>query len=60
LAEKFETGDIVALKSGGPAMAVAKGINDNGDVKCVWFSSDGYRQEGFFLAALLVRAQPPT
>lgn len=55
---KFEAGDIVRLKSGGPPMAVVKPVNDNGDVKCLWFSSDGFRQEAFFPALLLVRAQP--
>ncbi len=49
-------GDIVRLKSGGASMTVWKSANASGDVKCIWLSSDGYRQEGFFPATVLVRA----
>jgi uncharacterized protein YodC (DUF2158 family) len=35
--DKFKVGDIVRLKSGGPAMTV-QGEATNGDVSCVWFA----------------------
>lgn len=51
----FEEGDVVRLKSGGITMTVWKPTNEAGDVKCVWLSVDGFRQEGFFPARLLTR-----
>ena len=53
-----EPGDVVRLKSGGVPMTVWKRRNENGDVKCLWLSEDGYRQEGFFPALLLTPDQP--
>lgn len=34
----LKTGDVVELKSGGPAMTVS-GTNDAGIVECTWFDS---------------------
>ena len=42
----FNEGDVVSLKSGGPAMTV-DGYSDNGKVICVWFESNK-REESLF------------
>jgi uncharacterized protein YodC (DUF2158 family) len=35
---KFKVGDVVVLKSGGPAMTVY-GVMEDGCVGCIWFSA---------------------
>lgn len=37
--EKFEVGDLVRLKSGGPIMTVESLIGSPIKIDCVWFSS---------------------
>lgn len=49
MASKFEKGDVVLLKSGGPAMTVSR-INDGSDdptYECTWFDNDTLRREEF-------------
>lgn len=36
----IKVGDVVYLKSGGPAMTVSSKPNTLGNVKCVWFSGE--------------------
>lgn len=68
---KWEIGDVVRLKSGGPVMTVIEtdildeeGVHVDGVVACGWFHPDGeghradYRTEEFH-AASLVEARPP-
>lgn len=53
----FNVGDLVQLKSGGPAMTVA-GI-DSQSVDCTWF--DGPKlTSGSFIAGTLKKYEPPT
>ncbi|GLR54330.1 YodC family protein [Shinella yambaruensis] len=44
MAEQFETGDVVDLKSGGPLMTVNR-VNKDGDVICEWFNQEGQKYE---------------
>lgn len=48
----FKNGDIVSLKSGGPAMTVEVDDDDDDDdrskVTCVWFDSTGSLQRDLF------------
>jgi uncharacterized protein YodC (DUF2158 family) len=58
MAEGFEVGDVVQLKSGGARMTVAEieASRDNYGrllVKCIWLAG-GKRQEADFLPELLV------
>lgn len=50
--KKFQTGDVVALVSGGPAMTV-KRVNDAragypADVHVEWFDTVGHLQDAYF------------
>lgn len=49
--KKFEAGEIVRLKSGGPMMTVGENAGDR--VHCFW--CDGHAEDGFFPAATLRR-----
>ncbi len=53
--EKFQEGDVVQLKSGGPKMTV-KAIDDDGDVYCQWFSGSKL-QNGYFKPHSLIREE---
>lgn len=54
---KWNPGDVVRVKSGGPAMTVA-GEDSIGMVICEWF--DGKNQKsGTFNAAVLQKFEPP-
>ena len=44
--EKYNEGDVVRLKSGGPIMTVGM-VADDGDLLCQWFT-DNKLQESFF------------
>lgn len=49
----IKPGDLVRLKSGGPAMTVTKLADD--DAKCMWFESNEFlRQETFPSVALVI------
>lgn len=50
--EPLIPGDIVRLKSGGPAMMVDRVIGGQRDVMCTWFD-DGRRSRGRFPRSVL-------
>jgi len=51
---KFNTGDTVKLKSGGPAMTVVSTVEEN--VQCVWFDAKQELQRKYFDQELIVEA----
>lgn len=54
----FQTGDIVKLKSGGPAMTVQRTTSVNGGTyACQWFAGKKL-EEGFFKAEQLEPVAP--
>jgi uncharacterized protein YodC (DUF2158 family) len=42
MADEFKPGDVVQLRSGGPAMTVDE-IDADGEVVCLWFASEEVR-----------------
>ena len=44
MANQFEPGDKVELKSGGPVMTVVE-VHSNDSVSCQWFNSQGSQYE---------------
>jgi uncharacterized protein YodC (DUF2158 family) len=66
MADKFKRGDLVKLKSGGPAMTVdhapsdVSGFNgeEYGDYKCIWFKG-ATRDSARFAEHLLEAYTPP-
>jgi uncharacterized protein YodC (DUF2158 family) len=52
MAETFQVGDVVQLKSGGPKMTVLS-IGADKDPYCAWFVGDK-RETGYFPTAVLV------
>lgn len=57
-AAAFKPGDVVYLKSGGPAMTVDTPADEGGDYLCRWFPYDhwnGETSEDFFSAATLTK-----
>lgn len=48
----FKIGDVVQLKSGGPAMTVSE-TNDAGMVLCTWFNSQNELQKQAFTQEIL-------
>ena len=54
MATEFKPGDVVRLKSGGPAMTVTAIGEDGGETKafCVWFEGTEQHQGTFVLAAI--------
>jgi uncharacterized protein YodC (DUF2158 family) len=52
---QFKVGDVVRLKSGGPAMTVSF-KNVDGDWVCVWFDKDGKKQASSFTPECLAPA----
>jgi uncharacterized protein YodC (DUF2158 family) len=48
---KFQIGDVVVLKSGGPAMTVAD-LTEDGGVICIWFDGKEQRRAVFPAATL--------
>jgi uncharacterized protein YodC (DUF2158 family) len=51
----FKDGDIVELRSGGPAMTVERAISAS-TVKCVWFDGSGSLKRDQFAASSLKAA----
>ena len=49
--QEFNIGDIVWLKSGGPAMTV-KGENKNDDILCTWFANNEPKDHPFVAGQL--------
>ena len=65
MADKFKHGDLVKLKSGGPAMTVDWTPSDpdsigrpHGDYRCIWFKG-ATKESGRFDEHLLEAYQPP-
>ena len=50
MAESFNVGDVVQLKSGGPSMTVAE--VDGTDIWCVWFDKTDQKGANFTAATL--------
>ena len=48
-----KVGDVVRLKSGGPAMTVEEGPNEDGKVLCMWFEKNGKTAAALFLPSML-------
>jgi len=57
MAEAFKVGDLVQLKSGGPAMTV-EAVLLGGALRCQWFSPRSKLNKGVFEPNLLVRGEP--
>ena len=55
---KFKTGDVVQLKSGGPAMTVSK-EQGNGELFCQWFDATEKYQSQSFESDSLKAYEPP-
>lgn len=58
MAEKFEVGAVVQLKSGGPAMTVSS-IEESGRYRCVWFKGAS-REAANFEGHTLKPYAPPS
>lgn len=52
LGEKFQPGDIVQLKSGGPKMVIERWQNHNHSYKCTWFAGAKHNSEEFEEASI--------
>lgn len=50
-ADKIKPGDVVTLKSGGPAMTVTQ-VNDASSFECMWFDDAFLHKEYFKTVAL--------
>ena len=57
--EKFQPGDIVKLKSGGPRMTLGHIGTYSGEeqAKCQWFDDHNKAQEGLFYLTALEKAE---
>ncbi|MFN3072311.1 YodC family protein [Acinetobacter sp. TY2] len=53
----FEEGDIVYLKSGGPAITITE-VGDGDSVWCTWFCKNNELQGQAFTKASLTRSKP--
>jgi uncharacterized protein YodC (DUF2158 family) len=58
MAVNFKKGDIVQLKSGGPAMTVEDPKVYSGDVACVWFAGAKREHANFDPEALIPYEDP--
>lgn len=52
---KFKIGDVVYLKSGGPAMTVNRIIEERDNIECVWFVKN--EQKAFIFNAETLNPQ---
>lgn len=55
--QEFKPGDVVQLRSGGPAMTV-DGISEIGEIICVWFEGSK-KNKDMYSSASLKRYEPP-
>ncbi len=55
--DEFKPGDLVKLKSGGPAMTVESVDRKEGGFVCLWFT-DGELDSDTFVSAVLVMISP--
>ena len=58
MAEEFNVGDVVQLKSGGPRMTVVDRSHD-GDLICQWFDQKEEQQRGVFPPASVGAPESP-
>jgi uncharacterized protein YodC (DUF2158 family) len=56
--EALKVGDVVKLKSGGPAMTVDDFAKDDKSAYCKWFSNDTKVESAFFAVEALVPVPP--
>lgn len=57
---KFKTGDVVQLKSGGPALTVVEAQDKGANMKVSWFDAKGIDHCEVFAANILKRSGPET
>lgn len=57
--ETFEIGDLVQVKSGGPAMTVQEISHMTGEYQCVWFNGN-IKQQSSFDGEVLKVYEPPS
>jgi uncharacterized protein YodC (DUF2158 family) len=58
MAEQWKVGDVVRLKSGGPAMTVAGlGPYSRAGILCTWFDEKNKKSEELFLPDTLEREE---
>ena len=55
--EQIEQGDIVWLRSGGPAMTINGRSSGGSSLNCSWFDK-GELKNGFFLTSALTKTKP--
>lgn len=59
MATKFNVGDLVQLKSGGPSMTIAEFVgNDDKKARCVWFKGASKEMAVFELEILQAFVPP--
>lgn len=61
MAAKFSTGDVVQLKSGGPAMTISEFLTDHSKsprYRCKWFKGASYETNVFEEETLQSYVQP--
>lgn len=52
---KFQVGDVVQLKSGGPNMTFERFDKHTGSVFCKWFDKDEIHQSNYFNQECLIK-----
>jgi uncharacterized protein YodC (DUF2158 family) len=55
--DNLQVGDVVQLKSGGPAMTINRVLSDQ-SFACQWFDKDGALKNGMFQSAQLKKFEP--
>lgn len=50
---KFEVGDVVQFKSGGPKMTISQVNEDTNNHLCVWFDNEGRSYQSYFSKYIL-------
>jgi uncharacterized protein YodC (DUF2158 family) len=59
MANKFNDGDVVQLKSGGPLMTISRYNGERAAYYCQWFSGNELSAEHFRESALELYVEPP-